>query len=119
MAGVQASNAFTQIQLKGEPKMTNLQEELKQFYGSETFYRHPLFRKFVFTEGVQYLAEKAGAHWLLEFIFSNQIDKKIKAEEFQVWKIKVKDDNSAMIRVEDGNDNLVKRFKLEFTDFPP
>lgn len=98
--------------------MTNLQEELSQFYGSETFYRHPLFRKFVYTEGVQYLAEKSGAYWLLEYIFSNQMDEKIKAEEFQVWKIKVKEDNTAVIRVEDGNDNLVKQFELEFTDFP-
>lgn len=98
--------------------MTNLIEELKQFTGSETFYRHSLYRKFVYTEGVQFLAEKAGAYWLIDYVFSNQLDKKIKAEEFQVWKIKVNDDNSAVIRVEDGNDNMVKRFKLEFTDFP-
>jgi hypothetical protein len=71
-------------QRKGDTKMNDLQEKLGQFIGSETFYRHPLFRKFVYTEGVQYLAEKAGAYWLLEYIFSNQTDEKIKAEEFQV-----------------------------------
>ena len=98
--------------------MTNLLEELKQFTGSETIYRHPLFRKYVYTEGVQFLAEKAGAHWLIDYIFSNQMDEKITVEGFQTWNIKVKDDNSATIRVEDGNYNLVKEFQLEFTDFP-
>lgn len=98
--------------------MTNLIQDLKQFTGSDIVYRNPLFGKFVYTEGVQYLAENAGAYWLIDYVLSNQMDKKIKAEEFQVWKIKVKDDKSAVIRVEDGNDNLVKRFNLEFTDFP-
>lgn len=98
--------------------MTYLIEELKQFTGSDIAYRNPLFGKFVYSEGVKYLAEKAGAYWLIDYVFSNQLDKKIKAEEFQVWKINVSDDKSAVIRVEDGNNNLVKRFKLEFTDFP-
>lgn len=98
--------------------MTNLIQELQHFTGSETFFRHPLFRKFVYTEGVQFLAEKAGAYWLIEYIFSNQMEEKIKAVDFQAWKIKVKEDNSATIRLEDGNGNLVKQFKLEFTDFP-
>ena len=98
--------------------MTNLIQELKQFTGSDIVYRNPLFGKFVYTEGVKHLAEKAEAYWLIDYVFSNQLDKKIKAEEFQVWKIKVCDDKSAVIRVEDGNDNLVKQFKLEFTDFP-
>lgn len=98
--------------------MTNLIQELQHFTGSDMVYRNPLFGKFVYTEGVQYLAEKTGAYWLIDYVFSNQLDKKIKAEEFQVWKIKVEEDKSAEILVEDGNDNLVTRFKLEFTDFP-
>lgn len=98
--------------------MTNLIEDLKLFTGSEQFFRNPLFRKFVYTEGVQYLAEKAEAYWLIDYVFSNQLDEEIKLQEFQTWKIKVNDDNTAMIRVEDGNCNLVKEFELTFTDFP-
>lgn len=98
--------------------MTNLLAELQHFTGSEKIYRNPLFRKFAYTEGVQYLAEKAGAYWLIDYILSNQIDEQIKAVDFQAWKIKVNDDNSAVIRLEDGNGNLVKEFELEFTDFP-
>lgn len=91
---------------------------LKQFYGSETAYYLPLFSKYKYTEGVKYLAKNAGAYWLLEYIFSNQLDAVINAEGFQVWKIIVKDDNSAVIHMEDGNKNEVKRFDLTFTDFP-
>ena len=98
--------------------MTNLIQELQQFTGSEKVYRNPLFGKFVYTEDVQFLAEKAGAYWLIDYILSNQIDEQIKAVDFQAWKIKVNDDNSAVIRLEDGDCNLVKTFQLEFTDFP-
>jgi len=62
--------------------MTILLKELQHFTGSEKFYRHPLFRIFVYTEGVQFLAEKAEAYWLIDYILSNQVDEKIKAEEF-------------------------------------
>lgn len=99
--------------------MTNtLEHELRQFTGSEVFFRHSLFKKYVFTEGVQYLAERAEAYWLIEFIFANQHIQKIAAEPFQAWIIKLKDDKTAIIHVEDGNKNQVRRFKLDYTDFP-
>lgn len=33
----------------------NLIRELQQFTGSETFYRNPLFRGSIYTQGVKYL----------------------------------------------------------------
>lgn len=98
--------------------MKNLLQDLKGFTGSETLYRHGLFRKFVYTEGVQYLAENAGAYWLLDYIFSKQEFIAIAREEFQVWTIKVQEDKSAIIALEDGNNNEVVRFHIPFTDFP-
>ncbi|MBI1227800.1 MAG: hypothetical protein GC192_21375 [Bacteroidetes bacterium] len=98
--------------------MKNLLQDLKHFTGSDQFYFHPLFPKFTYTEGVRYLAENAGAYWLLEYILSNQTDKKLRTEAFQAWAIQVKEDGSATLRVEDGNGNLVRRFKMQFTDFP-
>ncbi len=91
--------------------------ELKQFTGTECFYKNPLFPNYVFTDGIQYLAEEANAYWLIDYIFSSQIYPKIKQETFQIWQMKVSD-NKAIVRVEDGNDNLVKQFKIEYTDFP-
>lgn len=98
--------------------MSDLIQELANFTGSQTFYRHPLFGKYVYTEGIQYLAENAGAYWLIDFIFSNQIDKKIKDQLFQVWILQRKENDSATLRIENGNKELVKRFKIPFTDFP-
>ena len=98
--------------------MTDLKTELKQFTGSEVFFRNPLFGRFIYTEGVRYLAERAGAYWLIDYVFSNQHNGEIKAQPFQVWTIRVGDDRSAVVTVEDGNDNIVKEFRLEFTDFP-
>jgi len=98
--------------------MSNLLHELRYFTGSEQFFRNPLFPGFVYTEGVQYLAEKAQAYWLIDYVLSNQYEPQIKAQPFQVWEITVKEDDSATIRVEDGNKNKVKQFELNYTDFP-
>ena len=96
----------------------NLKRELQHFTGNETFYRNPLFPRFVYTEGVKFLAEKAGAYWLLDFIFSNQILELLKTEAFQTWKITVSESEAASIQVEDGNDNKLSSFNLTYTDFP-
>lgn len=93
-------------------------EELEQFSGTEQFYCDPLFPEHIYTDGVKYLAEKAGAHWLLEYIFSSQVYRRLKGQEFQVWKLQVQENRSVIISVEDGNDNVLKSFKIPFTDFP-
>ena len=98
--------------------MKNLLQDLKSFTGSETFYRHGLYRKFVYTEGARYLAEHAGAYWLLDYIFSKQGITAIGKEGFQAWIVKVQDNGSAVIVLEDGNKNEIVRFRIPFTDFP-
>ena len=95
-----------------------LKNELAQFTGTEKYYFNPLFRKFNYTDGVRYLAEKGGAYWLLDFIFSHQRTAKIAHEQFQVWTIKLKENGGAKITVEDGNKNVISTFNLTFTDFP-
>ena len=94
-----------------------LLNELKQFTGADYVFRNPLFPKFVYTEGVKYLAENANCYWLIDYVFSNQLLSIISKEPFQTWKIKT-DDSQAKIIVEDGNDNIIQQFKLEYTDFP-
>lgn len=98
--------------------MTLQQTDLHQFTGSECFYRHPLFRGFVYTEGVQYLAEKAGAYWLIDKIFACQQVPKLSAEGFQFWTLRVEEDRSARLACTDGNDRRLHRETLGYTDFP-
>jgi hypothetical protein len=48
---------------------TNLSlTELYQFSGSEQFFKHGINRKFIYTDGVQYLAKKARCYWLIDDI---------------------------------------------------
>ena len=41
---------------------------LAQFAGSQNFYRHGLVREVLYTEGVEYVVDNAGAYWLLDEI---------------------------------------------------
>ena len=70
--------------------------DLRQFTGSENWYRGTLNRKVLFTDGAKYVADHGGAYWLLDEIALIQpYDKAVAAEEFQLWKLKVADDRSA------------------------
>lgn len=94
-------------------------KDLLQFSGSENWYRHSLNRKVLYTDGAQYLAEQGGAYWLLDSIAIAQTHvKAVKAEEFQVWTLKVNPDSTAILTCGDGNNNIVYKQSIPFTDFP-
>jgi len=42
--------------------------DLAQFTGSENWYRHGINRNVLYTDGVQHVAERGGAFWLLDEI---------------------------------------------------
>ena len=96
--------------------ISTLKSELAYFTGSELFYRHPLFDK-LFTEGVKHMADAIGGYWLIGLIFAYQLDKKIKATPFQVWKITSKNGRAA-ISLTDGDELPITDLWLEFTTFP-
>jgi hypothetical protein len=92
---------------------------LAQFTGSENWYRVGINRKILFTDGTKYVADQAGAYWLLDIIAIAQAhEDKVKREEFQVWKLTVREDHTASLVCEDGNDNIVYTQHIPFTDFP-
>ncbi len=94
-------------------------KDLLQFSGSENWYRHSLNRKVLYTDGAQYLAEQGGAYWLLDSIAIAQAHvKAVKAEEFQVWTLKVNPDSTALLTCDDGNNRIVYKQSIPFTDFP-
>ena len=90
---------------------------LAQFYGTENWYRHGLIRSILYTDGVKYVAETGGAYWLIDEVAIAQMQRAIRGQVFQVWKLKVTGE-SAVLTCEDGNNNLVSRKKITFTDFP-
>jgi hypothetical protein len=95
-------------------------DELRQFTGSETWYRHGLNPQILYTDGAQYLAERAGAFWLLdEIALANAHIPAVKAEEFQLWTLtRNQTGNGAELTCEDGNNRRVYAKRIPFTDFP-
>ena len=95
------------------------ESELMQFTGTENWYRHGLVRNILFTDGVKHVADKAGAYWLIDEIALSQISEKaVAGEEFQLWKLAVKADKTALLVCEDGNGSAVYSKEISFTDFP-
>ena len=97
--------------------------DLNQFCGTTQYYRYLLGLKL--TDGVKYLADEAGAYWLLDIIASYQTDKKIRTEPFQVWELKLSLDNAttgkheAVVTMKTDTDHpLLVEQQIEYTDFP-
>ena len=104
------------------------QADLQQFTGTENYYKHWL--GFKFTDGVNYLADKAGAFWLLDVIASWQpeIKKRYSANpdfySFQVWTLRRSVDTTShwngswVARCEDGNGQYICSQDIPHSDFP-
>jgi hypothetical protein len=99
---------------------TSLTEaDLRQFTGSEHWYRHGLVPHILFTDGAKYLADAAGAYWLLdEIALAQQFNARVAAEAFQLWTLTVKPDQTATLACEDGNGKTVFAKAIAYTDFP-
>jgi hypothetical protein len=69
---------------------TLTESQLRQFTGSENWYRHGINRSVLFTDGAKFLADQGSAYWLLDIIaIAQQHDARVSGEEFQVWNLKV------------------------------
>ncbi len=102
-----------------EEKAAYLARELRNFRGTATWFRPMLFPKYLYTEGVQFLAEEAGAYWLMEMIFSFQTKAAIRrAGYFQAWDLTVAENQTATLTCENGDCEVVFSHRLTFTDFP-
>lgn len=93
--------------------------DLAQFTGTEYWYRHGLVRSVLFTDGVKYVAEVGEAYWLLdEIALAQPFEKKLAGEEFQLWKLTVAKNSTALLVCEDGSGRKLLSKKIPFTDFP-
>ena len=88
---------------------------LNQFIGTSEYYRHSFF-KMTYTDGIKYLADKAGCYWLLDII-ATEIFPSLRKQPFIVINMKV-EDNKAVITADDGNKNVFYTRAVEYTDFP-
>ena len=89
---------------------------IPQFYGTEAYYRwSPIFGNFLLTDGAKFIAEACDAYWLVD-LFASHLPS-YQAEGFAVLYLKVKN-GKATAQIEDGNGKVLKKQKIEYTDFP-
>ena len=101
------------------PRPALSKADLSQFTGSECWHRHALVRHVLYTDGARYVAEQAGAYWLIdEIALAQAAQPQIAAEGFQLWKLTVEADQTGQLTCEDGNGGVIYTKRLEFTDFP-
>lgn len=99
-----------------EGKAKHILSNLDQFIGTVNYYRH--FTGIVYTDGIQYLAESCGAYWLIDVIASYQA-KAGQKYPFQIWRIRVNADNSAVVDMrEDSDREPAITQEIRYTDFP-
>ena len=90
--------------------------DLQNFTGTDGYTRwSPIFKNFLLTDGAKYLAESADAYWLVD-LFASHLPA-YKDEGFAVLYLKVKG-GKAVAQIEDGNGKVLKKQKIEYTDFP-
>lgn len=93
--------------------------ELTQFTGTESWYRHPIVRKMLYTDGIRFMMNKAGAYWLVDEIAFQQYHPRVKTEEFQAWILEVNlEASTGALRCEDGNGRVLCSKQIPYTDFP-
>lgn len=100
-----------------DKKKANLIAQLAVRTGSETRYRL-WTNRITHTEGVQHLAEAAGAYWLIDLITSWCTDPKIAQENLVVWKLTVNNDRSATLAADDGSGHPILQLNIPSTSFP-
>lgn len=91
--------------------------ELKQFTGTEHYYKHPF--GYVYTDGIFYLLETAKCFWLADVVFSHiRTSKRLQAEEFLVCNLESDQKDGAIFTIDDGNGVILATQAISYTDFP-
>ena len=91
-----------------------LQNNVSQFTGTENYYR--VMPRLVITDGVRYLANQANSYWLVSLIYSHLTTQPI-CSEFVVARLTVIGKTADLV-LDDGNDQIIAKQAIEYTDFP-
>ncbi len=93
-----------------------LRAELRQFTGSEEFYRH-FTNVLIYTEGVKYLCARGRLYWLVDLIASLQTRalKDRALREFQLWELRIANGKAVLVCLRDSDDQAF-RVPLKFAD---
>jgi hypothetical protein len=95
-----------------------LQTDLKQFTGTQCYWR--VHSNVILTDGAKYLADKAGAYWLMDIIWSITPKLTANEDEFFVLALERGEGNTAEVVVDRGRGHEKPLYTqhIPFTDFP-
>lgn len=105
---------------------TKLERYIANANGFENHYRHRFYPRLSYSDGVKYIAEEAGAYWLIDAIFSHSAYRRLqeRCEGFEVWTLRRDAEGcGAVLSCSDGGmhgrePQIVARQRIEYTDFP-
>lgn len=100
--------------------------DLQQFYGTTNFYKHPIWRGIVYTDGVDYVAKEAGAYWLIDMIagslmspeYKQAAAKDVRLQQMIFYKLTTEDSKGNLSAYADSDEPNWFSHDLEYTDFP-
>lgn len=95
---------------------SEIRQALAQCTGTEQWYRHPLARACLFTDGTKTFCDMAGAYWFLDIVATEVLAFQSR-EEFIVVTLAVADEK-ARITADDGNGRVFWSRDIEWTDCP-
>ena len=81
-----------------------------------TVHYHRLNRRCLLTDGAKYLAEGAGAFWLMDAAASYLLE--LGTDDWFVQVVLKVTGSSAVLTLEDGNGHVRVRQEIPYTDFP-
>ena len=87
---------------------------LAHFTGTQRYYR--ITRRHLLTDGTKYVAEAAGAFWMMDAVASHLMELGT-ADWFVLVRVKVAESKAVMV-YEDGNGHEHARQEIPYTDFP-
>lgn len=98
-----------------------LKEDMAMFHGSQDFYKCSF--GYICTEGIKHVADTGGMFWMIDLVTSWAIElqqtKSWMNLDFLVFKFKVNlDEQTAVVTITDGNDNVAGTQEIEYTDCP-
>ena len=102
-----------------ESQEKSIRLKLMMCSGSENLYRHPLFKKIGFTDGVTLMVHLCDANWLLTDILANITTLKQKHEFINIELSKKSGNKGCVLTFDDGNGaRIIEPIYYKFTDFP-
>lgn len=92
--------------------------ELNHFSGTINLYCTPLCKDFTYTDGIKFMADKYGMHWLLNDIAFKHLPKVRKKHPDWFYSVKLtqRKDSEMDLEFTDGNDFIIHKQHYGFVD---